>query len=584
MGNNKPRPDKNNHIFVFSLFSLLTYIFLFIFRSFDDNRLTSWQWVFEGVNAVEIYLLLIIGIIASYFLSRFSFYKRYPSIFLFLISFATAGAFWGEPEVIIDISRYFTQAKHLEMYGIGYFIREWGGDINAWTDMPLVPFLYGLIFKFFGENRLFIQIFTTFLFSMTVVFAYFIGKELWDEEVGFSGGMLLLGVPYLFTQVPLMLIDVPAMFFLAFAVLTFIMAMEKGGMGFISLSSFAISLAFYSKYSTWLMLSVLVVIFVVYCIQRSPACCSSSEEGKGAVGTRKLRTSRYIYRGIAVAFLSSLLVGVVFWYKFDVFSEQMRLLMAYQKPGLKRWGESFVSTFFFQIHPFITLAALYSVYEAAKKRDIKYLIIVWLLLLVVFMQIRRIRYIIMIFPMISLMASYGLQRIRHKDIRRFIVYCAASSSIIIAAFAHLPFMEKISTVNLKNAGKYLNSIGESDVEVFAFLPENPAGNLAVSVPILDLFTNKNIIYEYKENEFRQPPEKTEKSPLRFTWEYKNPEYYENKKYSAGNTAVAVISDDSGDALPENIEKQIKGYRLTGSFNIYDGVFLFRTSVRVYQRK
>ena len=63
----------------------------------------------------------------------------------------------------------------------------------AWTDMPLVPFLYGLIFKFFGESRLYIQIFTTFFFSMTVVLTYMIGKTLWDEDTGLYGGMLLLG-------------------------------------------------------------------------------------------------------------------------------------------------------------------------------------------------------------------------------------------------------------------------------------------------------------------------------------------------------------------------------------------------------
>ena len=93
--------------------------------------------------------------------------------------------FWKVPEVIVDASRYFTQAKHLDVYGIGYFLREWGRDINIWTDMPLIPFLYGLIFKLFGESRIYIQAFTTLLFSLTVVLTYNIGKTLWDETVGF---------------------------------------------------------------------------------------------------------------------------------------------------------------------------------------------------------------------------------------------------------------------------------------------------------------------------------------------------------------------------------------------------------------
>ena len=100
----------------------------------------------------------------------------------------------------MDASRYFTQAKHLDVYGIEYFLREWGRDINIWTGHAPHSFLYGLIFKLFGESRIYIQAFTTLLFSSTVVLTYNIGKTLWDETVGFYGGLLLLGIPYLFSQ------------------------------------------------------------------------------------------------------------------------------------------------------------------------------------------------------------------------------------------------------------------------------------------------------------------------------------------------------------------------------------------------
>ena len=110
--------------------------------------------------------------------------------------------------------------------------------------MPLLPFLYGLIFRFFGEVRAYIQIFITFLFAMTVVLTYLIGKDLWDEEIGFSAGLLLLGMPYLLTQVPLMLIDVPAMFFLTLSVFTYIRALKHGGM-WLCFSSVAVFLAFF---------------------------------------------------------------------------------------------------------------------------------------------------------------------------------------------------------------------------------------------------------------------------------------------------------------------------------------------------
>ncbi len=125
-------------------------------------------------------------------------------------------------------------------------------------------------------------------------------------------------------------------------------------------------------------------------------------------------------RGLSIALIAAIFIGVVFLYKYDVFRDQLRLLIDYQKPGLGRWQESFVSTFFFQIHPFITLAALYSAYAAIRKKDLRYAVIAWLVLLVVLMQIKRIRYIIMVFPMLALMAAYGIHEIREKEYKKIL--------------------------------------------------------------------------------------------------------------------------------------------------------------------
>ncbi|TAL24965.1 MAG: hypothetical protein EPN94_06250 [Nitrospirae bacterium] len=556
---------KKYYVFIFSILTLLTFVALFLLRSLDDNRLTSWQWVFAGADASKVFLILIPGILSAYIFSKVSFLERYlvesslrPAVFLFLFSYLITIFFWREPEVIVDASRYFTQAKHLEVYGVGYFFREWGRDIMAWTDMPLIPFLYGLIFKFFGESRLYIQMFTTFLFSVTVVLTYMIGKALWNEDIGLYGGMLLLGIPYLFTQVPLMLVDVPAMFFLMLAVFSTIRALDRGGW-FIGLASVAIFLAFFSKYSAWLMLSVLAAIFFVY-----------------------IKNNRATFnRAALVVLISGPLIGIVFLFKYEVFSEQIRLLMSYQKPGLKRWGESFISTFFFQIHPFITAAALYSAYAALRKKDLKYLIIIWLVLLTVALRIKRIRYIIMVFPMLSLMAAYGLAQIGKKEAVRFISLCIVVFSVVVGLLGYLPLMQKMSAVNLRAAGRFLDSVKGPDVRVFALLPEEPEVNTAVAVPVLDLFTKKNIIYDYKDI-YHQPSEKIKKSSLRFTWEYKNPEYYAGDKHSKETAAVVIISDDAKDVVPENIKRQLSGHRLSEVFNISEGIFRYRTGVRIYQ--
>ena len=102
--------------------------------------------------------------------------------------------------------------------------------------------------------------------------------------------------------------------------------------------------------------------------------------------------------------------------KYDVVAAQMRLLFAYQRPGLDRWSESFVSTFLFQISPIISIAAFASLFVAGVRRDLKYLIIAWLPLLVVIFQIKRIRYMLPAFPMLALMAAYALTVLKDRRV------------------------------------------------------------------------------------------------------------------------------------------------------------------------
>ncbi|MBI5195171.1 MAG: glycosyltransferase family 39 protein [Nitrospirae bacterium] len=558
-------PKKSDYALLISSLTLLTFAALFIFRSADDNRLTSWQWVFEGVNASRIYLILMAGIFISYLLSKIPFPERYPALCLFILSFILAVPFWGAPEVIVDSSRYFTQAKHLEIYGIGYFLREWGKSISAWTDLPLIPFLYGLIFNVFGESRIFIQIFTTALFSLTAVFTYLTGKLLWDKSTGFYGGALILGIPYLFPQIPLMLVDIPVMFFFTLSIFTFVSALDKGGARRIIFSSLAIAASLLTKYSVWLMLTVLIVIFLVYLI--TSAVQRNTPDSKP-------HTPDYLYRGLIIFLISASLTGTFLLYKSDVFLGQISLLAGYQQPGLKRWGESFISTFFFQIHPFITAAALYSAYIAFKKRDLRYLIAIFLPALVVLFQIRRIRYAMIVFPMLALTASYGLQQVRDERLRKFIVLCIIVSSITVSAFAYLPFLQNTSAVNLKNAGEFINSLDINKVEVFLKTDAVSSVNQAVSVPVLDLFTAKKVSYHYAPG-VTPPKDAISKSPFRFTWEYKNPAYYTDNA-SDGKTATVVISEDAG-YQPECAGK----YRNYMVFKHSEGVFQHKTFVTVY---
>ncbi|KPJ98337.1 MAG: hypothetical protein AMJ60_08595 [Desulfobacterales bacterium SG8_35] len=548
------------HLFIF-LLSLATVFVLYFNRHLDDNRLTSWNWVSDFVSLSRIGLILTIVLACAFFLSLVSFYEKRKALVLFAASFAAASAFLSEPEVIVDSARYFTQAKQLFKYGVGYFAEQWGREVFAWTDLPLVPFLYGLVFKIFGEQRIFIQVLNTLFYSFTVVLTYQLGKTLWDEDTGFRGGLLLLGFPYLFTQVPLMLVDVPTMFFFMLAVVTCVNALKNGGTGRIMLAGLTVFLVFYVKYSTWMLLALMPIIYAYFiCIN----------------------PSRTIRRGFVLALFALVLIGGVFLHYNDIIEQQLRFLLLYQKPGLNSWGESYISTFLFQIHPFITAAALFAMGAALRKKDFRIIIVSFLLLLFVFMQVKRIRYTIPIFPMLALMAAYGLGELQNNTLIKQVVFSVVGTSFVIAFMGFLPFLKTLGVQNLQAAGNYINSLPGTAVEVVSLAGENAVVNPATAVPVLDIYTDKNLVYAY-EPVSPEILEGVKTAPLRFTWELPLPEYYALPPATIDLDGLVIISDDLKPTLPQDTEKKILLYPSQKRFQQSSKIFKHQTYVTVYHK-
>jgi len=558
----KSNREKNveQQVFIFIL-SLATPFALYLNRHLDDNRLTSWNWVFDFAAPFRIGPMLIMALIFAWLLSLASLYERSKPLVLFMAAFAMASAFWSGPEVIVDASRYFTQAKQLSVYGIGYFAEQWGREIFAWTDLPLVPFLYGLIFKFLGEQRIFIQILNTFFYAATVVLTYQLGKILWDEDMGFRSGLLLLGFPYLYTQVPLMLTDVPTMFFFMLAVVASVVALKKGGIGRIMLASVSLFLVFYVKYSTWLLLTIIPVIYA-YFIWLNP--------------TQVLR------RGVVLALLTLIMTGAFFLYFNEILVPQLGFLLEYQKPGLNSWGESYISTFLFQGHPFITAAALFALFAAARKMDIRFIIVSFLIFLFLFLQVKRIRYTVPVFPMFALMAGYGIGEIQNNKLIKQIIFSVVGTSFVLAYIGFLPFLKTLGVQNLQAAGHYVNVIPGTNVEVASLAGDNAAVNPATPVAVLDIYVQKTLVYE-QEPIKAEVLKRVKAAPLRFTWELILPGYYAPNPATKNIDALVIISDDPARSLPQDLEKKRALYPFQMTFDQSSNIFQHQTFITVYHK-
>jgi hypothetical protein len=540
-----------------SLLALAAVAGPYLLRGLDDNRLTSWSWVFGAGSPAGLFALAGAAALLAHAAARLA-PARHRQGVLFLCAYAAGAAFWTEPEPILDAARYFTQAKHLELYGVGAFLRGWGREIPAWTDLPLVPFLYGIVLRLSGEARLAIEAFTTLLFAGSAVLTARIGEALWDEETGLAAGAFLLASPYLVTQVPAMLVDVPTLFFLALALLASLHAMQRGGPGRVVLAGAAVFLALFAKYSAALLLSVLPVAAVV--LRRAGA-------------PRPYRALAGI-AGVAGALGLALVLP-----QHEVYARQLSLLLGYQAPGLRRWGESFLSTFVFQVHPFLAAAVVASVFVAVRRRDARWLVAAWPVLLLVVLEVRRIRYLVPAFPMLALAGAYGLRVVRAPELRRAIVASAALSSLAVGLYGYLPFLRASSAMNLKDAGAYLDGLPEERVEVLAAWQGNPEVNPASAVPILDLFTAKQLVAVGPELP-RPEGAGIDVSPLRFTWELGIPRWY--ARQAAGGDAVVALIWDGVTPLPAQVVARLQGLALDRTFDADEGVFRHRTQVRIYR--
>ena len=549
------RKEKLLLIFV-PVLSVSLFAVLYGLRQFDDNRLTSWRWVFEHVSFFPVFAALLVFACVSVLASR---YELPSAKVLAAIAFIVGAAFWRVPEVILDSSRYFTQAKHLSEFGVLYFLREWGGAIEPWTDMPLVPFIYGIGFSVLGESRVVVQLITTSAFAGALWLTCVSARELFDkdgeQEIGPLAGAFLLSIPYLYSQVPLMLVDVPAMFFLVLGFFAFQRALKRGGWGNMAFASVAIFAMLISKYSQWMLASVYVLLFLLYLKDR-PAL-----------------TAR---RGLGVLAGTVFLFSIFLFAYQDVVREQMELLISYQRPGLRRWGESFLSTFFFQINPIVTFFAIGSAFVAFRKKDIRWLVPAWLVLLVLVMRIERSRYIVPLLPMLAITAAYGLNALGLVRIKRLLALMAVLGSIVIAYSAFMPYLRTNNLVNLMHAGSYLDEAGVDAVRVHTF-PQKSIINPAVSVPLLDLYTSADIVYDYNLRPLFGR-ERIERSPFRFTWTYQNPAYYAKVGgVEPGHAAVVSFWSDE-----TNIRRLPDGSRLLMRYDISEGIFRFKPYVSIFE--
>jgi 4-amino-4-deoxy-L-arabinose transferase-like glycosyltransferase len=443
--------------------------------------------------------------------------------------------------MLLDASRYFLQAKHLALYGLVSFLGQWGEGIQAWTDLPLMPALYGLLFRYLGEARVYVQALNTGLFALTVVLVFELGRLLWDTRTGFYGAVFLLGIPYLYTQVPLMMVDVGAMFFLMLALWCALKALRQGGR-WLPAAALAAALALLTKFTLWGLLPL------------------------GLLGL-SLAVGRPC-RALAVLALAGLLLAPLGLYKAEVLLAQLRLLVQYQLPALKGWNEGYASVLLFQSHPLLLAFSLWGLGQAVRLRDRGFVLPGLLLLLALAIGAPRMRYLLPVLPLLALAAGYGLRGLRLPG--AFLCMAVAGTAFALAASAYLPFLKGTSMGNLREAARLLEALPAERVLVKTLPQQASLGSTWALVPILDLYSSKEIL-----SRAPSPPEAWSKAlrlhPLRFSWELRAPDFY---RPAGSPQALVLLSGSDRHHPPEGLTR-------AGAFTAHGRAFRYKAFAAVY---
>lgn len=553
-----PADSRGADPLLLALAAVVLFPVLAALRGLDDNSLTPWGWILEGGSLAGLWALHVAAVALALLLAR----ARLPPG---LAAPATAGtallavlALAGGPEAVIDASRYFVQAKLLAREGAGGFLRGWGSEVPAWTDLPLVPFVHGALFRVLGEHRAVAQVVGAACLALTTLATAGIGRRLWGGSTGALGGLLLLAAPGMLVQAPLLMADVPAMCAVAAALWALLAALDRGGAARCAVAGALLGAALLTKYSTWVFLPP---AFAVVVAARLPA------RGRPA-----------IVRGLAVLAVGALapLAYVAVWP--GVFGTQLELLAGFQREGLRRWGESPLATFLFQVHPLLAAGAVAAAWRGARTRDAGVLAAAAVPLVLLALGAGRSRYLIPALPMVALLAARGIEPWAPRA-RRFAALAAVGFSLVTALGLYQPFLRRTHAANLAAAGRFLDVRGVAVADVWVRPSREVPANPEFAIPLLDLHSRARLLAR---GAAPSPPGERVRltSPFRFTWEVPLPGWYRAGTGAPPAGALVLVTGEPGAALPAGLRERV-GTRPPDAVFDRGAVYRLRTDVLVW---
>jgi 4-amino-4-deoxy-L-arabinose transferase-like glycosyltransferase len=162
-----------------------------------------------------------------------------------------------------DEDQNWAASKTMASEGIEEFFAQY--KENPWLGRqhpPLIPLINGVTMHFFGQDLIVIRLVSVAFTIGILVTTYFIGRELYNPDIGLLAAIMLLTFPIVFRLGTAALTDAQVTFFFIFALLLTLFLRDSPSLTFAVALGITIGLGLLSKYTMIFIYPLLLAMFL----------------------------------------------------------------------------------------------------------------------------------------------------------------------------------------------------------------------------------------------------------------------------------------------------------------------------------
>ena len=412
----------------------------------DGETVFGWVNVVGSVSFWGLFCFVFFGVSAGFLLSRSGVAERWHILFILLLGLVGVYVFIGSTQPESDFLLHYDAARHLHEVGVM-------DGLRSLTDMyylkaPLLEVLHSVVFGVFGAGFVQAESLQRLFYLLLPLGVYLVGRELWSGEVGFHAALLTLATPSILQQNYMLMQDGPVTFFTVFTAYLFLKSFRDWRYAVAAVLSAAATVLTKNN----------GLVFVAAVLGGAALL----HVFRGGSVRREATVTVYLALAVVVVVVLAFVLLPGFWD--TIYTRAVRLLPSLWERVFS--GVVLPTSILFQVGLAQALLAVYAIKVAWKHRDRKlFFLAAWIILPLLVLVGLRTRYLMPMFPALSLLVAWGVSWLGVRE-RRFVVYSAVAVMFALTAYASPQVADEYVFRNIMYGAKGADAAGVREVGVY----------------------------------------------------------------------------------------------------------------------